>query len=125
MNELPLQRESLYAPVLAVGYVHNAVVRYPDGVDDAELIGTRPVGDAIQTRRRALVLIHRLIAERTPHALESSGVRIHDDDAMIAIAVSDKHLVGLRINHRVGWLMEVFGIRIAFALRATADLLDE
>src|SRR5580765_254864 len=94
-------------------------------MDDAELIGSGAVGHAVQTRRGTLVFVHGLVAERAPHAFERASVRIHDDDAMIAVTVGDEHFVGLRIHHSIRRLMEILGVSVALALRATADLLYE
>ena len=52
--------------------------------------GPLPGGSHGEARRRAFVLVHRLVAERAPHPLELAGVGIEHDDAVIAVAVGDE-----------------------------------
>ena len=44
---------------------------------------------------------------------------------MIAVAVGHEELVGLRVIDRIGGLLEILRIGVAFTLRAVADLQDE
>ncbi|TMG76439.1 MAG: alpha/beta hydrolase, partial [Betaproteobacteria bacterium] len=92
---------------------------------DAELIGTGAVGNGAQAGWRTLVLVHRLAAERAPHALELARVRIEHGHAMIAVAIGDKQFVGTGKHPHIRRLVQVLRVGVALALRAAADLHHE
>jgi len=66
-------------------------------VHDAEILRTR-IGEALYGRRLTIVVIHRLVAEGAPHPLERAGIRIEDDDTVIAVTVGHERFVGLRMD---------------------------
>jgi hypothetical protein len=119
------ERENLNAPVLAVGDVDEAVVGDANRVHDTELVGARAFRDALQARRRTLVAVDRLIAERAPHAFERTRVGVEYRDAMVAVSIGYEELVGLPVNPDVRRLVQVTRVGVAFALRGAADLQQE
>ena len=97
LDELAVIREHLDAPVFPIGHVHRPVVGHADGVHDAEILRTR-IREALYGRSLTIVVIHRLVAEGAPHPLERAGIRIEDDDTVIAVTVGHERFVGLRMD---------------------------
>ena len=87
--------------------------------------GPGPGRHCLQAGRRALVLVHRLVAERAPHALERAGIGVEHGHAVVAVAVGDEQLVGLRQHPHVRRLVQVQRVGVALALGAAADLHHE
>ena len=71
------------------------------------------------------LFIGRRLAVGTPDTLDRTGVGIEDGDAVIAVAVGDVDLVGLRIEFESGGLAELAQIRAAGERPPLAQLLDE
>ena len=76
----------------------------------------------LNARDLAIVLAAGRLAEGAPGPLERAGVSVEHDDAMVAVAVGDEHLVGLRQDVRIRGAMHVRGVAVALALVALADL---
>src|SRR5262249_56752774 len=87
--EVAVLVERLHAAIFAVGNVDHALL------GDAQCVRDVEVGWAVAARElfgpddRAGGLAHRRLAERAPGALERAGVGVVDDDAVVAVAVSD------------------------------------
>src|SRR5579872_5100145 len=73
----------------------------------------------------AVVVVHRLVAERAPHALELATGRIKDSDAVIAVAVGHEQFVRRWIDPRIRGPVEILRVGVARALIAVAHLHDE
>ena len=129
VDELAVRREHLDAAVRAVGDVDEAVVRHLDAVHrPAELRRARALG--LESRRGTATAagrhrpaaarrgrrVDRRVAERAPHPLERAGVGVEHDDAAVAVAVGDEHLVGLRVDEGVGRLVDALRVGVAPAL---------
>src|SRR5262249_24186589 len=125
VQELAFECEYLHPLILAVAYIHEAVIRDSHAVDVVELL--RSDSDHVIRRivQFAFLKVGRDVAESSPHALESAGSCIENDDAAIAVSISDENLVRFRIDRDVGRHIEVRGIRVAFASSGFADLQDE
>ena len=93
LQEFAVQGERLDAVVRAISYIHDAVVGDLDAVRGVELLRSRT---ARLARLRRLVV--GLVAVSTPVALVGAGVGVEHDDTAVAVAVGDKHLVGLVIH---------------------------
>src|SRR5262249_44088413 len=65
------------------------------------------------------------LAKGTPHPLERAGVRVEDDDAVIAVTVRYEQLVGWRMDPGIGRAVHIDHVGIALALVAFADLQHE
>ena len=81
------------------------------------------MGDAGSVRARIGVV--RLLAVRAPVALVRAGVGVEHDDAAVAVAVGDVHLVGGEIDFRFGRAIEVRRVGVALALAFATDLQQE
>jgi hypothetical protein len=116
LQKLPFAREHLDTVVDSIREVNDSVVRHLDRVRQAEL--RRAVGRRLRLRRRRVrrERRRRRVAERAPHSLELPGLRVEDDDALVAVTVSGVDLLRLRVDEDVGGLMGVFRIEIARAL---------
>src|SRR5439155_11190353 len=71
----------------------------------------RPFGGASWDTRiaaswRLWIVVGRLPVG-TPHSLECACIRIEHNHPMVPIAVSNVHLIGLRIDGDVGWSAQV------------------
>src|ERR1700722_11446459 len=67
----------------------------------------------------------RLMAVGSPVPFIFPGVCVEDNHTMIAVAIGDVELVGLRIDKRLGGQPQVFRIVAPFAARRLADLHQE
>src|SRR5205085_1863123 len=122
--------EHLDAPVFPVGDVHRAIPGDADGVYDAELRrpGIREAGRGrtvavrIQTVTSAIVIVHWLVAECTPHPLKRSAIRIEHNSAVIAVTVGHEQLVSLRIDPYVRRPVQIGRVGISLALVAVPNL---
>src|SRR5262249_53850994 len=65
------------------------------------------------------------LANGAPHPLERAGVRVEDDDAVIAVTVGYEQFVGWRMDPGVGRAVHIDHVGIALALVAFADLQHE
>ena len=111
---LPSSREDLHALAAAIGHVDETVVRHARGVHRLHELRRRLVVGV--GRRRIGRVVGRHVSERAPHPLELAGVGIEDDDAAVAVAVGDEQLVRLRMDERVGGLIQVLRVGVALAL---------
>src|SRR5436309_1703066 len=123
-QEFAVNREPLHALAAAVGDIHAPVIRHLDTVHDAELrrpgvLGVQLLGGNTRqilpsstplsggtglTPLSGLAggrVVGRDVAERAPHPLVSACVRIEHDDALVAVPVGDKKLVGLLIHEDI------------------------
>src|SRR2546426_8862896 len=92
-EEFAVQGERLDAVVRAICHIDDAVVGDLNAVRRVELLRSSAGHLA---RLRGLVL--RLVAVGAPVALVGAGVGVEHDDAAVAVAVGNKHLVGLVIH---------------------------
>src|SRR5262249_60716200 len=65
------------------------------------------------------------LAEGAPHPLERAGIRVEDNDAVIAVTVGYEQFVGRRMDPGVGGAVYIDRVGIALALVAFADLQHE
>ena len=115
LHELAVRREDLHAVVGAVADVDEAVVRALDAVHRiAELLRGRRLRVVV-----AEVGVVRLVAVGAPVALHLAGVGVEHGDALVAVAVGDVGLVGLRIDPDLGDAAEILQI-VAAAVLAEA-----
>jgi predicted enzyme related to lactoylglutathione lyase len=125
LHECSVGHEHLDAPVLPVGHVHHPILGHADGVHGAEILGSRTIREALWGDHLAVVVIHRLLAERAPHPLEHAGVGIKHGDTVIPITVGHEQFVGPRIYPHVCRPVQILCVSIARALVAMTDLPDE
>src|SRR6266481_5782462 len=127
-NEFPLRSEHLDAFVSAIGDIRKPIVGELYVVRHGKLLKDRPDSAHHGTQfirlrlggYRALVQIQRLVAIRSPHALEHSCVRVKHHHAAVAVAVRDEHFVRLAIDAYARRSPEDFG-SVAAGLAALAD----
>ena len=66
-----------------------------------------------------------LVAESTPHTLKGARVRVENNDSTVHISVSDKQLVGLRIDIHVSGGIYIRSVKTAFTRPWLANLQQE
>ena len=116
----------------AVGDVHQAVARDVHAVDVTGQVGAhvgRPTDQERRGQPRRLVARLEAVvgrdAEAAPVALVLAGVRVEDDDALVAVAVGDEHLVGRLVEVDARRPAEQRRIAAAVGPRHVADLQQE
>src|SRR5215831_11369637 len=122
LYELAVVGEHLDAPVLPIGQVHHPVVGHADRMRDVEMRGALGIGKSLRRNDRTAVLAAWRLAKGAPHPLERAGVRVEDDDAVIAVTVGYEQFVGWRMDQGVGGAVHIDRVGIALALVAFADL---
>ena len=99
--------------VLAIGNVDHAVIRDAQRMDDAEVRRPLTGREGLRRHHLTVVIVHGLVAERAPHALERAGVRIEHDHAVIAVAIGDVQLVRRLMDPDVSGAMHVARVGVA------------
>src|SRR5437899_1394022 len=117
LEEFAFQGESLDAVVRAIRRIDNTVVGDLDPVRRVELLRSR-TGHLAGLRS----LVVRLVAVGAPVALVGAGVGVEHDDAAVAVAVGNKHLVGLVIHGDAGRPAQVRCVVAVDGHAALADL---
>ena len=121
LHERAVRLEHLQAVVGAVAHIDQPVVRALDAV--------HRVAELLRGRRVRIVGteigVVRLVAVGAPVALHLAGVGVEHGDALVAIAVGDIGLVGLRIDPDLGDAAEILQIVAAAVLAEVADLQQE
>src|SRR6516225_10975821 len=92
---------------------------------DIEMRGTLGIREDLWRDDRTAVLAARPLAEGAPHPLERAGVRIEDDNTMIAVTVRHEQFIGRCMHPGVRGAVHVDRVSIALALVASADLQHE
>src|SRR5262245_51904318 len=87
--------------------------------------GALGIGKSLRRNDRTAVLAAWRLAKGAPHPLERAGVRVEDDDAVIAVTVGYEQFVGRRMDPGVGGAVHIDRVGIAPALVAFADLQHE
>ncbi len=72
-----------------------------------------------------LVVVHRRVAEGSPHPLEAAGPGVEHGDTVVAVAVGHEQLVGRRMDLLIRRPVEVHRVGVALVPVAAADLHDE
>src|SRR6266571_2622928 len=118
LDELAVRPEHLQPVVHAVADVQQVVVGEVGAVHRvAELLGRRRVRIVA-----AEVGVVRLVAVRAPVARHLAGIGVEHRHSLVAVAVCDVRLVGLRIDPDLGHPAEIPEIVAAFAADETTDL---
>src|SRR6516225_10025794 len=65
---------------------------------DIEMRGALGIGKSLRQNDRTAVLAAWRLAKGAPHPLERAGVRVEDDDAVIAVTVGYEQFVGRRMD---------------------------
>ena len=73
----------------------------------------------------AEVRVVGFVAVSAPMPFVFAGVGVEHDHAMVAVAIGDVQLVGLRIDESLGRQPDIFDIVAAFAVGGLADLQQE
>ena len=121
LNERAIGVEHLDAIIHAIANIQKIVVREHGAVDGiAELLRGRAAW-IVGTE----VCIAGLIAVSSPVALVFAGLGIEDDDAVIAVAIGDIELIGLRIDESLRGQPDIIDVVAAFAVTGLADLQQE
>src|SRR6185295_16349687 len=79
-------------------------------------------GEVVARHDIAMIVVGRRLTERAPHALERAGIGVEHSDAMIAVTVGYKKLIGRRMLPGIRRAVEIGGIGVTLALIALADL---
>jgi len=72
-----------------------------------------------------MVVVNGFVGKSTPHAFKRAGVRVEDNNSVIAVTVGDECFIGLWMDPDIRGAMNVFCVSISFALIARADLQNE
>ena len=92
---------------------------------DAEILRTHSIREVRFRNILAVVVIHRFVGKRAPHPFECAGIRIEDDDPVIAVAIRHERFVGLWMDPYVRRAVHVLCVGVALALVAATDLQHE
>ena len=121
LDERPVRFEHLNAVVHAVANIQQAVVRKFGAMHRiAELLRR-----AAHLDYRGPGSYRRACAVGAPVAFVRAGLGVEHDDALVAVAVGDIQLVGLRIDEDLSRQPEILGVVAAIARAGLADLHQE
>src|SRR5207237_10147517 len=121
LHKLSAAVDRRYAPVLPVGHVPHPVVGHADRMRDIEMRRPLGIGKSLRRNDRTVVLAAWRLAKGAPHPLERAGVRVEDDDAVIAVTVGYEQFVGWRMDPGVGGAVHIDRVGIALAVVAFTD----